>query len=296
MKRVLTLYIILWSSVCFAQSANELFEPTVEEGYRLYKAEMAAWHGSDLFNAKNTEKITPGGYVAYPDGEKETVCVFFDKEDSDVVIFEVTFDEDFTLETADIEFKERKATRKEKKLFSMRSMTIDQFQSDTLFKFYQNTSPNIIPISDELGERVYVLTGPQQSGVILFGNDYLLTFDDDLNHVNTEALHKSLIAVFTNEEDVKKHIHTHLPDKNPFMTATDLCTILLYSKYCEIESFSVISEKYLSWWDRSSGKPFAMTREALDKIERSQDSLKTVRDSIRINTPVNSPDSTSEAP
>ncbi len=296
MKPLFTLFALLLCSVSFAQSANELFEPTVKEGYRLYKAEMAAWHGSDLFNAKNTEKITSGGYVAYPDGEKETVCVFFDKEDSDVVIFEVTFDEEFSLGTAEVKFKERKATRKEKKLFTMRSLTIEQFQSDTLFKFYQNTSPNIIPISDELGERVYVLTGPQQSGVILFGNDYLLTFDDDLNHLSTEALHNSLIAVFTHEEDVKKHFHSHLPDKNPFMTATDLCTILLYSKYCDIESFSVISEKYLSWWDRSSGKPFAMTREALDKIEKSQDSLKMVRDSIRINTPINSIDSVSEAP
>jgi len=44
-------------------------------------------------------------------------------------------------------------------------------------------------------KKVYVLTGPQQNGVVIFGNDYLLTFDKNNKLTLKKQLHRNIISI-----------------------------------------------------------------------------------------------------
>ncbi len=98
-------------------------------------------------------------------------------------------------------------------------------RSDTLFQIYENTNLNLILISN--GEKkVYILTGPQQSGVVIFGNDYLVTFDKANKLIGKKRLHKNIIPLpYEGTDDEKKTegtVHSHLPETGDFITATDI--------------------------------------------------------------------------
>jgi hypothetical protein len=54
-----------------------------------------------------------------------------------------------------------------------------EINSDKMFKTYENSNLNLIPLINGAERKVYVLTGPTQNGVVLIGNDYLLTFDSE---------------------------------------------------------------------------------------------------------------------
>src|SRR5690606_12923954 len=95
------------------------------------------------------------------------------------VIGTISFDNTYNLEKANTDLSERGFTDREYDLYQIRKIALEELRSDTLFKFYKNTNPNIIPLINEQERKVYILTGPKESGVVIFGNDYLLTFDKD---------------------------------------------------------------------------------------------------------------------
>jgi len=85
----------------------------------------------------------------------------------------------------------------------------------------------------------------------VYGNDYLISFDKKNELKSAKRLHKS--ALFfdygDNEKTTVSSMHTHLPEFSEIMTATDICTTMLYQKFTQWESVQVVSEKYLSNWD-----------------------------------------------
>ena len=70
---------------------------------------------------------------------------------------------------------------------------------------------------------MYVLTGPQQNDVVIIGNDYLLTFDNNNRLINKKQLHKNIISISygkTQEGNtIEGAAHTHLPETGDFITA-----------------------------------------------------------------------------
>jgi len=100
--------------------------------------------------------------------------VFFSKDENPKIIGTITFDDSFG-KNAMVDMEERDFTQIELELYSLRGEALAIIQQDTLFKKYENTNLNIIPLLDKKENKVYVLTGPAQSGVVIFGNDYLLT-------------------------------------------------------------------------------------------------------------------------
>jgi hypothetical protein len=87
---------------------------------------------------------------------------------------------------------------------------------------------------------------------MIFGNDYLLTFNDSSELINKRQLHKNIIAF--NYGNKKNHtsdipIHNHLPPTGDFITPTDICTLMLYEKFAKWEQHLVVSKNYISTWD-----------------------------------------------
>jgi hypothetical protein len=172
------------------------------------------------------------------------------------------------VETAQTDLAQRDFTENELELYTIRKNALATIKSDTIFKRYENTSLNLIPLISNGERKVYVLTGPQKNGVVIFGNDYVLTFDDKNNLKSRKKLHKNLIPM--EYENSVSGVHSHLPETGDFITATDICTLMLYEKFAKWETHFVMSKKYVSIWDCKKDELIVVTTEAFKKMANSK--------------------------
>jgi hypothetical protein len=283
MKKYLFLLPFFLITLCSSGQVNvqAITDSITAEGKKLYQSEMASWYGTDIFMAVYKDKSRIGGYLSYMD--KETArCIFFSKSESDipVVIGSISFDETYNIATAVTNYSERPFTETEKDLYMIRKKTLDIINThDTLFKHYPKTNYNLVPLISNGQKKVYILTGPQNNGVVIFGNDYLLAFDEQNELVTKKQLHKNIISLSYSDkmkdgEKVVAGAHTHLPETGEFMTATDICTLMLYEKFANWEQHYVVSEHYMNIWDCKENRLVAITREAMDKINKDQKKIK----------------------
>lgn len=256
------------------EDPNEITKPIVEEGKKLYRSEMASWYGTDVFLAKFKDRANVGGYFSYTEGDISR-CIFFSKSSEPVVIGTISFDSTYNTETAQTDLKERAFNEQEKTLYILRQLAKDEIQKDTLFKTFKNTNLNMIPLISGNQKKVYVLTGTDQNGVVIFGNDYLLTFDENNKHLKSIQLHKSMIPIeYKNQPDgqvVIGAMHTHFPELGEFITATDICTLMLYSKFAKWQQHMVVSKTYISIWNCQTNSLIVITKEAMEKINADQE-------------------------
>lgn len=266
MKFSIYLLITLFGLNCLGQSKiDKQTAAIIEEGKMLYQSEMASWYGSDIFMEKYSERQKIGGYLSYTENEIST-CIFYSKEENPKVLGTISFDKTFKIETAKTDLVERELSKNELGLYKIRTEALKIISTDTLYKTYKNTNLNLIPIITKKEKKVFVLTGPQNNGVMLFGNDYLLTFDDNNKLLNQKQLHKSLIPIeFGKSEEIEASVHSHVLDD--LITSTDICTLMLYGKFSKMKSHYVMSKKYVSIWDCKKETLVVMTREAFEKIK-----------------------------
>jgi hypothetical protein len=272
MRKLLTVLLtITIGTTSFGQSKEE--KEIIREGTKLYKTEMASWFGTDIFLAKFGDKRQyTGGYFSYLVDDK-AVCVFFSKDERPKIIGTFTFDSTYDVNSAVVDGEEREPTNQEINLLTIRQAALSQYRTDTLFKSYKDMNPNFIPLNDENGKRVYVLTGPQKQGIVVFGNDYLLTFDKNNKLKEARRLHKNIISIEYGNKDgqtILGTMHTHLPETGDLITATDVCTLMLYAKYAQWGQHYVISDKDVSIWDCKKNQLTVMTKKAWDKIYAKQ--------------------------
>ncbi len=271
----LILLVLTLNSAFGQKNPNEDAQPIVTEGKMLYKSEMASWYGTDLFleNYKTRENI--GGYFSYTDNDISK-CIFFSKSESPKVIGTISFDSTYNIKTATTDLSERDFTTNENDIYLIRKIALAEVNSDTLFKTYKNTNLNFIPLINGNKKMVYILTGPEQQGVVIFGNDYLLTFDKNNKLISKKQLHKNIIPIYYGgkEEEGKQvegAVHSHLPETGDFITATDICTLMLYEKFAKWKTHNVVSEKYLNIWNCETDQLTVITIDAVNRINKDQE-------------------------
>ncbi|MBS0647037.1 MAG: hypothetical protein JSR97_10680 [Verrucomicrobia bacterium] len=276
MTRLITILLTLLCFNVFGQdNPTEQAQPIVAEGKRLYKSEMASWYGTDLFLENYKDRANVGGYFSYSENEVAK-CVFFSKADKPKVIGTISFDSTYNTKTAKIDLTERDFTPNENDLYAIRKIALVTINSDTLFKTYKNTNLNLIPLINGNEKKVYVLTGPEQNGVVIFGNDYLLTFDKDSNLTSKKQLHRNIIPInYDGKEEEGKEIegtiHSHLPETGDFITATDICTLMLYEKFTKWKQHNVVSQIYLNIWNCLTDQLTVIPMSTIDKINKDQE-------------------------
>lgn len=276
MNKTLTIILTLITLSVFGQkNLTEEAQPIVAEGKLLYKSEMASWYGTDLFleNYKNRDNI--GGYFSYTDNDISK-CIFFSKSDNPKVIGTISFDSTYNVKTAKTDLSEREFTTNEYDLYVIRKIALSEANSDTLFKTYKNTNLNFIPLIKGNEKKVYVLTGPQENGVVIFGNDYLLTFDKNNILTLKKQLHRNIIPInYGGKEEegkqIESSVHYHLAETGDFITATDICTLMLYEKFAKWKTHNVVSKKYLNIWSCETDQLIVITMDAIDKINKDQE-------------------------
>ena len=274
MKAIFTFLLLVFTIASFGQNKlTDKAKPIVAEGKLLYRSEMASWYGTDWFleNYKQPENI--GGYFSYPDKEI-TKCIFFSKTDIPKVIGTISFDHTYNIETAKTDLKERDFTTTENDLYEIRKLAFAEIQTDTLFKVYNNAGLNLIPLITGKEKKVYVLTGPKKDGVVIFGNDYLITFNNENKLVAKKQLHRNIITVEYAKagegEEATETIHTHLPETGDYITATDICTLMLYEKFAGWSKHSVVSKNYFNVWNCKTDELFVIPMDVIEKINKDQ--------------------------
>ena len=276
MSKLLLTFLAFISLSTFAQNDLQTQKQAiVDEGKRLYKSEMASWYGTDLFLGNYKSRANVGGYFSYTKDEISK-CVFFSKTDKPKVIGTISFDSSFKPESAKIDLNERSFTAAENDLYTIRKAALVTINSDTLFKKYSNTDLNLIPLVYNNEKKVYVLTGPKQGGVVIFGNDYLLTYDANNTLIDRKPLHKNIIPMPYGEKqsdgkEIEGGFHSHLPETGDLITSTDICTLMLYEKYAKWKKHNVVSKKYLSTWDCIKDELTVVPMETIEKISKDQE-------------------------
>ena len=252
MKKIYTLLLAFLFSVVSSQDLHKLAQEITEEGITLYRSEMASWYGSDVFVENYKQKENIAGYFSYIDGNVPK-CVFFSKDRK--VIGTISFPTSYNPKDAKLDLTERTFTPTETKYFDIRQKALNRINSDPVFKRFNNANFNIVPIVTKEEQKVYVITGTNVDNVVLFGNDYLISFDKTNEISKVQPLHKSLLPQNIIDEKVGKTIsgiHSHILDDWQFMTPTDICTLMLYQKFTDWESYTVISKEFTSSWNAQS--------------------------------------------
>lgn len=278
-KLLLTVLTLLLTTVSFAQTQDEI----LAEGWLMYYSERASWHGTDIFMEKFPEKRDKiGGYLSYTDEtDKMHKCIFFDKQSDPGVLATISFDKNFQVEDAVINTDDRKLTAIEKQLYIIREKALDAVgeDKDGLFQFYENTNYNMVPLIVKGQKKVYILTGPTNSGVVIFGNDYLLTFDKNDKLKSKKKIHNNILPVNYKDGMIQTSgFHSHLDSTGDLITATDICTLLLYGPYTGWDTYTVVSDKNVSIWDCKKETLLVLTRKAWDRIAEHQEKLQKERE------------------
>lgn len=249
MKYIFTLFLVLFVASFEAQNLEKISKEINEEGIALYRSEMASWYGTDVFRENYDKMENVGGYFSYID-ESVPKCIFFSKENK--VLGTIAFPTNYNPKDAKLDLKERDFTPIETEYFKIRQNALARIKNDTIFKVYNNTSLNIVPIIRNKVKKVYILTGSSVNNIVVFGNDYLITFNNKNEVKKVEKLHNSMITQNINDEKVGKTVsgvHSHVIENWQVMTPTDICTLMLYRKFTNWESYITISKKFTSVWN-----------------------------------------------
>lgn len=270
MKKIYNLFFLFLTISLSAQNLEKIAKEITDEGITLYRSEMASWYGTDVFlaNYKNRENI--GGYFSYID-EGVPKCIFFSKTNQ--VIGTIAFPTNYKPENANLDLTERDFTTTENEYATIRSRALERIKSDTIFKHYNNTNFNLVPIIKNNSKKVYILTGHNENNLVLFGNDYLIDFDKKNEVKKVQRLHKSLISQKIVDDEVGKTVsgvHSHILEDWPYMTPTDICTLMLYQNLTNWESYNVVNKKYFSIWNSKTNSLIIMLTDVIKKINEDQ--------------------------
>jgi hypothetical protein len=271
---IITALLGLCLSTAYAQKKDlvAIADSIEREAKVLYLSEKASWHGTDIFMDKlKDKKSLIGSYISYDTG-KGVNNVFFTKGDDPNVLSTITFTYNFDLNNYKLDTVSRKLTAKEKELVKLRQAALAIVRSDTSFQHYRNTSLNVITTMNS--KKVYVVTAPTVNGLIILGNDYLLTFDKKNQLITKQKIHQDIQVYNTKPNDGQvAAIHTHLPSTGAYITATDICSLMLYKDFTGWERHMVRSKEFVSIWDMRKDILAILTVEALKKIDSDKSTL-----------------------
>lgn len=241
------------------------------EGLLLYASERSSWVATDLMMASIADRSELGGYLSYLRGD--SVCtIFWPKQSagtagSPLLASYAFLAKDVRVETSScrrmISFSSYEAT-----LFAIRQKALAEIKSpNSDYIVPPKSALNLAFVNNAQNINLYVLTGPQEGGVIPIGNDRLLVFTPDGKLKSSERLHNSylLMRATDSKEPVVSLLHTHL-EAHPYITASDICAVLLYHEAIPAQQCLVMSKNYVSIFNIDKRQLIILTRKAFERI------------------------------
>lgn len=267
---LITAFLVTSSSFSQQRKIKRLRTETMAIAMELYKSELASWHSTDVLADELKTTSNLGGYLSYTEND-ETIAIYYDQSADKNILYELRYPQ--ILELKDVYTLDtipRKPTDLEKRLLITRhkARELVQDNEDQFFSFYENVGWNFVPLMIGKKVTVYSIAGPQESGKVLIGNDYKFEFNKKDEFVSKSKIHNTLLTFSYVGEDkvIEQVLHSHIIDEYPVMSATDICTLMLYEPYVEWKQHVVISDSYVSIFMMKQKQLVIMTRKVWDKI------------------------------
>jgi len=277
MRRILISFILTLTLTYFllGQETNKI----LDEGKLLFRLEKASWYGTDDFLVRFPNKLDSiGGYLSYVNDKNQVINIFFKMGNTNHIFVRYQFDSIPEAKPITIDSLNYVATQTEIDLITIRQDALQKISdnSDNFFTFYKNTSFNLIPLITKGERKVFILTGPQISNLVIIGNDYLLTYDNKNRFVKKEKIHQSMLQYpyKSDKSDYKLETTYHSHVLSDCISSTDICTLLLYKDFVEWKQHYVISKKYVSIFDLEKENLVIITKKAWDKISKHRNEKK----------------------
>jgi hypothetical protein len=257
MKRILVLMLLsLFSGILPAQQIemsdselNAKLDSVLVEATLLYKYEKASWVSTDLALENLYVKSFFHSYLTYEDDGKIITIII--GRDFQTCIAEYIYENDFDNPKSS-KIENRPLSAKENELIEVRDNIIKNISKRKYgISVPHGFSLNFILLPFHDGYKFYIITGTSQHNVIPFGNDFIFYTNKTGKIKSWKKFHSGLIPAYTMYGDAKvtEMTHSHLRT-TPLITATDICTFMLYAPLYEIDSFSVYSPalgKYMTY-------------------------------------------------
>ncbi len=244
----------------------------LQEGQLLFRSEKASWYGTDEFLSKFPNlRDSIGGYLSYEGNNHHIYNIFFTRDNPYRILARLEFDSIPLTKPISIDLDNKEPDLKERDLITLRQDAINKISSnsDNFFTIYKNTSFNLIPVISSKERNVYVITGPQNSGVVILGNDYLLKYDSKNNFLSKQKIHKTMIQFPTKSDTTKIESTYHSHVISDLIDPTDICTLLLYKDFVEWKQHYCVSKKYVSIFDLEKQNLTILTMKVWKKIAKA---------------------------
>lgn len=253
-----------------AQPSRAETDAIVAEGFELFHLQLAAWQASDAVLGEVAD-LEVDAYFTYRDGDSLRT-VYYMRAQPEQVVGEVAFDEDANIASKRMQWRGRPRSPREQALMLMREHVLLAIAADKkgYFRTYPATGTNILLLPGAKPV-AYLLTLPMEPGVVLIGNDYKFEFDAAGKVANYKRLHADLRSIPTTE-DAEASAHAHQKGESPYMTATDICTLLLYGQNTTWHHHMVVHPKFVSTWSLDERTLLVLTGKAWDRIVDHQNS------------------------
>lgn len=246
MKTIILLTVLFFCTLLNAQSKmsetqiKEKLDSILLEGNLLYRYEKAAWISVDMAKEKKEVKKEFFSYLVYHENDTVRALILNKKSEC---IYELRFVFQFDNPISELVLT-RALSIKEQKMLTTKTTIIKNIVDQKIpIGCPDGYGLNMILMPKDEGYKLYIITGANKSGIIPFGNDYLFFTDDTGNILSWKRFHSRLIALDSKGPDgevVREMVHSHLRTE-PFISATDICTFMLYAKLCGQTSFQVLS-------------------------------------------------------
>jgi len=259
-----------------AQSTEKTAQAILQEGLALYRSERASWIATDVLMGRKLALDELQGYISYQ-SQDSVRTIYFQRQQTEAEPLQAKYV--FSFPAQDIQLstvsqqKGRPATPQEQRLFAVRQKVLEELQSGTKlgspYDLPENTNFNIALLSNNNQlTKAYVLTGPREAALGI-GNDFLMTFDKHDQLRSIERLHKSYLPfrLPADHRPLKSAFHSHLKE-HPYITVSDICSILLYQDIVPHEQHYVMSEDYVSIFNVPQKNLFIMSRKAWERISK----------------------------
>lgn len=214
----------------------------LREGNLLYRLEKAAWISTDQAMEVPSVRNSFGGFLTYL-RQDTVVAIIYDRMDFTKVIFELLFT-DPANEPVAKSLSKRTVTEYEKELILARDNIINGIiDNEYDVREPEGFSLNFVILPFEQGYKLYILTGTSQHNIIPFGNDYIFFANAEGEITRWRKFHSRLIPQSTvgpGGEPITTMMHSHLRSE-PYISATDICTFMLYGGYYGLNEFGVYS-------------------------------------------------------
>jgi len=234
------------------------------EGKQLYYTEMGTRVATPLFEAKYKGKEKAEGVVAYTVNDK-VHCVYYSGGEKARALATLDFDTLFTAEKVIENFTPGDLTEVEKNLIQIRTKAKQLANTDAQLRKADGCRFLFIPVQYQNKYWVYLIPESETDGRVVFGNDFLLEFDQKGNFKEKKSLHPNTIILKYGKEadpgqDPNGGTHVHYPETGDLITATDCCILMLNSKKAGWKQHSVISQNYISFFNCQNNEFIAIPK------------------------------------